>query len=154
MDIGGASPFTAAGASAAIFPSVSGNGTSGSSQNNISDLAGSKTYVTKGQTVSANGQVYLVAYHLPGGGLDLPTLLQSMATKSPPPASVLTPETTLPLSLLDVKTTGTLDDIRVFDMKREIADSEKLFQTIVSAIKASSGSNTNSSAPSQGKSNK
>jgi hypothetical protein len=56
--------------------------------------------------------------------------------------------------LLDVQTIGALDDIRAFELKREIAESEKRFQTFLSAIKASSGSSTNASPPAQAKSNK
>jgi len=137
-----------------ISVSVSGNGSSGSSQNNVSDLAGSKTYLTKGQTVSADGQTYLVAYHLPNGGLDLSALIESMATKTPPAVSVLTPQTTLPLSLLDLKSVGTLDDIRAFDLNEEIAQSEKLVRTMTSIMKAASNPDSNSGAASQGKASK
>lgn len=127
-------------ASGNVSVSITGSGgTSGSSQNNIADLTNSKHYLTRGQTVSANGQVYLVAYRLPGGGLDFPALIQAMAAKIPPATTTLTPETVLPLSLLDVKAIGSLDDIRAFDLKREIAESEKLAQTISAALKSAGG---------------
>lgn len=135
-------------ASGNVSVSVTGSGgTSGSSQNNIADLGGSKSYVTCGQTVSANGQTYLVAYHLPGSGLDLTTLIQATATKLPPPLSKLSPETVLPLSLLDLKSAGSLDDIKAFDLRREIVESEKLAQTISSAIKGTGGGTKNDAEP-------
>jgi hypothetical protein len=134
-------------ASGNVSVSVTGSGgTSGSSQNNIADLSGSRIYLTKGQTVSALGQVYLVAYRMPGSGLDFPALIQALATKAPPQVTTLTPETELPLSLLDVPNLGSLDDIRAFDLKREIAESEKLTQTIGSALKAASGGETTKAA--------
>jgi hypothetical protein len=119
--------------------SVSVNGTTGnsaSSQNNVADITGSRTYLTKGQTVSVGDQIYLVAYRLPGSGLDLSGLIQALAAKAPPTPTPLTAETALPLSLLDLKSIGSLDDIRAFDLKREIAESEKLAQTIANALKS------------------
>ena len=139
---------TTGNASGNIAVSVTGGGgTSGSSQNNIADLTGNKKYLTKGQTVRAEGRVYLVAYSLPGGGLDLPALIQALATKSPPAMTTLTAETTLPLSLLDVKSIGTLDDIQAFDLKREIAESEKLLQTVANALKNAGGEEKKATEP-------
>ena len=138
-----------------ISVSVSGNQASSSSQNNIAELIGKRNYLTRGRILSANGQVYLVAYHLPGGGLDLQALIQAMGTKSPLEAAILNPESILPLSLLDVKSMGSLDDIRPYDMKREIAESEKLVRTISNILKTATGGTTNSATPpSQDKSGK
>lgn len=136
---------TTGSASGNISVSISGNSnsTSGSSQNNIADLAGSKVYLTKGQTASANGVTYLVAYRLPGGGIDLPALIQVLATKSAPELNPLTVESVLPLSVLDVKCVGSLDEIRAFDLKREIAESEKVALAISTALKSLSGGTTN-----------
>ena len=147
---------TSGNASGNVSVSVTGGtGTSGSSQNNIADLTGSRTYLTKGQTVSANGQIYLVAYQMPGNGLDFSGLIQALATKTPPAFTVLTAETTLPLSLLDLKSIGSLDDIRAFDLKREIAESEKAAQTIANALKNASAGEKKTNAPSaQDKSSK
>jgi hypothetical protein len=135
---------TAGNASGNVSVSVTGGGgTSGSSQNNIADLSGSKLYLTKGQTVSAHRQVYLVAYRMPGSGLDFPALIQALATKTAPQVTTLTPETELPLSLLDVRNMGSLDDIRAFNLQREIAESEKVTRMIESALKAAGGEATN-----------
>ena len=137
-----------------ISVSVSGNGTSGSSQNNIADLAGNKLYLTKGHTVSVNDQTYLVAYRLPGGP-DLQAMIQAMATKSPAAVTALTAERALPLALLDVRSMGSLDQVRAFDLKREIAESEKLVQTFQTVLKAASAGSTNSAAqPAANKSGK
>ncbi len=131
-------------ASGNISVSVTGSGgSSGSSQNNIADLSGSRTYLTQGQTVSAHGQVYLVAYRMPGSGLDIPALIQALATKTPPAPTPLTAETMLPLSLLDLKSIGSLEDIRAFELKREIAESQKLAETIANALKAAVAGSTN-----------
>jgi hypothetical protein len=139
---------TAGCASGNISVSVSGHsGPSSSSQNNVADLTGSKHYLTQGKTVAAAGQLYLVAYRLPGSGLDLSGLIQAVATKAPPTPVLLTPETTLPLSLLDVKSLGILDDIRAFDLKREIAESEKLAQTIANALKSAGGGDKKNAEP-------
>ena len=131
------------------------SGTSGSSQNNIADLAGSRTYLTQGETVAAGSQVYLVAYRMPGSGLDLSGLIQALASKTSPVPTVLAAETELPLSLLEVKSTGTLDDIRAFDLKREIAESKQLAHAFEAALKAAtSAASTNNTAQSAPKSNK
>jgi hypothetical protein len=129
-------------------------GTSGSSQNNVADLPGSHSYLTTGQTVTAHGEVYLVAYRLPGAGLDLSALIQAIATKAPPATSTLTPDSTLSLSLLDVKSVGNLEEIRPFDLNREIAESEKLSRTIAATLKAAGGTGTNSPPASPDKSGK
>lgn len=142
-------------ASGNVSVSVTGSGgTSGSSQNNIADLTGSRHYLTQGQTVTVGDQIYLVAYRLPGGGLDFSGLLQALATKTPPTPTILTKESALPLSLLDLKGLGNLEDIRAFDLKREIAESEKLAATIANALKSASAGSTNSPPPSTNKSGK
>ena len=137
-----------------VSVSVSGTHSSSSSQNNIADLFGSKVYLTKGQTVSVNDRVYLIAYHMPAGGLNVQALIESLATKTPPAAPTLGAETTIPLSLLDLESVGSLDDVRAFDVKTEIAESEKLFKAISTALSAAGGSSAKApattSAASQG----
>ncbi len=103
---------------------VTGSGSVSSNQNNLGTLGASRVYVTQGQTASFGGQVYLIAYHLPSSGLDLNMLLQAVAAKQPPQPAVFTPETVLPLALLDLRTVGSIDDVRAFDLKVEIAESE------------------------------
>jgi len=103
---------------------VTGSGSVSSNQNNFGTLGASSVYLTLGQTASTGGQIYLIAYHLPNTGLDLNMLSQAVATGRPPEPAVLAPETVLPLALLDLRTVGSLDDVRVFDLKAEIAESE------------------------------
>jgi len=123
-------------ASGNVTLNVSSSGSVSNTQNNIATLGRTRTFLTRGQTASAGGQVYLVAYHLPNSGLDLSTIFQAVATGKPPEAATLTPETVLPLALLDLRTADTLDDVRAFDLKAEIADSETAARTITALLKA------------------
>lgn len=124
------------------------------SQNNfVGALPSSHGYVTKGQTVGLHGRTYLVAYHLPAFGVDVGALLQALAAKTAPSAAVLSPESTLPLSLLDLQSVGNLDDIRIFDMQGEIAESEKAIRLATELFKSQSGgssTNSRSSAKDEG----
>ena len=116
---------------------VSGNAGNGVSQNNLTgSLGGGQSYVTKGQMVSANGQTYLIAYHLPMAGLDLGLLLQAVATKTPPTGAALTPESTLSLSLLNVRAIGSLEDVSAFDLKRELSQSETAIKALPALLSA------------------
>jgi hypothetical protein len=127
-------------ASLNIGVNVSGSSAGSTSQNNnsLSIFGGGQAYVTKGQTVSVNGQAYLVAYHLPSTAMDLTTLLQAAATKTMPELQVLTPESSLRLSLLNVRDIVSIEDVRVFDMKWEIAQSQEAAQKLINLIKAAS----------------
>jgi hypothetical protein len=122
-----------------ISVNVSGNA-SANSQNNLTGAIGSsRAYVTKGETYSSHGHVYLVAYHLPGGVLDLSKLLQVIAVKAPPSDAALTLESVLPLSLLDLSSLGNLEDIRPFDAAAEIADSENALRALSELMKSQKG---------------
>jgi hypothetical protein len=131
-----------------VSVNVSGNSESAVSQNNLTgSIGGGQSYVTKGQTASANGQAYLIAYHLPTAGLDLHTLLQALATKAAPAAAALTPESSLSLSLLDVRTMGSVEDVSVFDMKREISDSENALKALSNLLKGGEGTKKTQNKP-------
>ena len=54
----------------------------------------------------------------------------------------------------DVQSLGSLEDIRAFDMNREIAESEKLDRAISSALKAAGGASTNNPTVAPDKSGK
>jgi hypothetical protein len=127
---------TATSSSGNLSVNVTGSGSVSSNQNNIATLGETRNYLTRGQTVWAGGQVYLVAYHLPNTGIDFGRLLQAVAAGKPPEAAILTPETVLPLALLDLRTAGSLDDVRAFDMKAEIAESETAAKMIALLFKA------------------
>lgn len=127
-----------ASASGNVEVNVNGNTNGSTTQNNLLDVRGSgQAYVTKGQTVSASGQTYLVAYRLPSTALDMNSLLQTMATKTPPELPILTPESSLRLSLLNVQAIGSIEDVRAFDMKWEIAQSQEAAQKLANLLKAS-----------------
>jgi hypothetical protein len=127
---------------------VSGNSESAVSQNNLTgSLGGGQTYVTQGRTASANEQTYLIAYHLPLAGLDLSILLQAIAAKTPPEAAALTPESTLGLSLLNVRAIGSLEDVSPFDLKRELSQSENAIKALTALLKSSEGSQKKENKP-------
>jgi hypothetical protein len=71
----------------------------------------SPSYYTKGQTISLAGETYMVAYSL-----------QEQPEK-------ITGETTLGLSLLNIKTIGSLNNIRSFNLATETALLEKQSQS-------------------------
>jgi hypothetical protein len=68
------------------------------------------SYYTKGQTISMAGETYMVAYSL-----------QEQPEK-------IAPDTTLGLSLLNMKTIGSLTNIRSFNLSTETALLEKQLQ--------------------------
>ena len=130
-----------------VAVNVSGNADSLNQNNFTGALGGSQCYVTKGQTTSSHGRTYLISYHLPTAGLDLTMLLQAVATKTPPTAAVLTPESTLSLSLLDVRIIGSLEDVSVFDMQREIIQNENALKALTNLLKAGEGAKTTQNKP-------
>ena len=71
----------------------------------------SPSYYTKGQTIAVAGETYMVAYSL-----------QEQPEK-------ITGETTLGLSLLNIKTIGSLNNIRSFNLVTETALLEKQSQS-------------------------
>jgi hypothetical protein len=117
---------------------VSGSAEGSTSQNNnmVSTLGAGQAYVTRGQTVSAGDQTYLVAYLLPSTALDLSAILQAMATKTPPQMKVLTPESPLHLSLVNVKAIVSIEDVRAFDMNEEIGQSQEAAKKLAEMLKA------------------
>ena len=126
------------GANGNVEMNVNGSSQGQTQQNNVlGTWEGGQSYLTKGQTISADGQTYLVAYRLPGTALDFSALLQAMATKTLPQAEILKPESSLRLSLLNVRSIGTIEDIREFDMKWEIAQSQEAAQKIMNLLKTS-----------------
>jgi hypothetical protein len=123
------------------------------SQNNfVGALLSSHGYVTKGQTVVTHGRTYIVAYHLPAFGLDIGGLLQALAAKTPPTSAALHADTLLPLSLLDLQSLGSLDDVSVFDMQAEIADSEKAIRIASELLKSQSGASSTNTPTTSAKS--
>ena len=127
-----------------VLVNVSGNPTAATSQNNINGaVTGTRSYLTKGSTLATEGRTYLIAYHLPATGLDLAALVQTAVTKSPSAAAALTPDSAIPLSLLDAASIGAIEDVRPFDMAAELADAQKSASILSELIKSQS-SNSNS----------
>ena len=83
---------------------------------------GGGAYYTKGQMVTVAGEMFLVAYRVQSK-VNLQALMRS---SGPPAPAKLTPETTLGISLLNLRAVTSIDDIRPFDLKQEIAESDKL----------------------------
>ena len=91
-------------------------------------------YYTQGQTLNLAGEMFLVVYSQNKTGLNLMEMaLQSAKSgedKEPDFAklaaeSKLGPESSLSLSLINVKTIATLSGLRPFDMNQEIVESAK-----------------------------
>jgi hypothetical protein len=133
-----------ASASRNVAVNVSGSSENSTSQNNnmLNMRGGGQDYLTRGQMVSAGGQTYLVAYLLPSKALDLNILLQAMTTKTPPELQVLTPETALRLSLLNVQAIAAIEDVRAFDLNWEIAQSKEAAQKLLNLLKAGQAGQT------------
>jgi hypothetical protein len=94
-------------------------------------------YYTQGKTVKVNDETYVVAYRLSTSGesLNINSLLENVmgsaaaltggdceAIASP---GKITPETTVSLSLLNLKTIGSLNNVRPFDLETDLAMLEK-----------------------------
>jgi hypothetical protein len=106
------------------------------------------TYYTRGVTVTAGGETYLVAYQAcrkPGG---LAALVAVAAGEDEEPVTalvpeLLTPDTSLALSLLNIRTVGSLSDVRGFNLDQELADNRKARQAVRAADGVSSQTNLN-----------
>lgn len=87
----------------------------------VSAMGGTAGFYTKGETVKLSGETYIIAYRPKAKPLEF-----SMSGRGQPPKpEKLTPDTPLLLSLLSLRTAGSLTDIdiRLFDMEEEIAAS-------------------------------
>lgn len=116
--------------------SVGGQSDAGGAMGMLSSMFGGggsssgTAYYTKGQAVNVAGETYIVAYK---ANLKQPNLLKMMMTsdksssKTPDLSQMmpekLTADSVLSLSLLNLRTSGNITDIRPFDMAQEIADS-------------------------------
>jgi hypothetical protein len=86
---------------------------------------GTGAYYTKGETVNIGGETFIVAYRIKPKPMDPAAFTTMMGPGSKPPIpDKVTEETVLSLSLLSVRGTPSLNDIRPFDMKTEIEESE------------------------------
>ena len=78
---------------------------------------GSGGYYSRGETVSAEGESYLIAYRLQTKPLDMTVMMRG----TPPAPEKPTPDSTLTLCLLHLRTLDSFTDIRPFDLEVELA---------------------------------
>lgn len=85
-------------------------------------------YYTKGDLVTLGSETYLVAYRVPLQGEPVNVMGLASAIlgggKTCETVATLTPETSLSLALLNLKTIGSLNDIQPIDVNAEIAQSQ------------------------------
>jgi hypothetical protein len=116
--------------------------------------AGIGVYYTQGQTVSVGQTTYLVAYRTQPNVLNVAGLIQAIQTAQasgkPPAAERLTAQTPLSLALLNLQTSGSLTDIRPFDLSRELADSAAAVHAYNSLLDSMGMKTTPSAAPAPG----
>jgi hypothetical protein len=110
-------------------------------------------YYTQGETVKINDETYVVAYRLPASdkGLSFKSLFENaMSSFSAAECSETTstekikPETAINLSLLNIKTIGSLNDVRPFNLKDELAAFKKAEQEAKTACENAKSSSTHS----------
>lgn len=82
-------------------------------------------YYTRGETVSIGGDSFLVAYRVKP--VEMASLLRDPARQLPAPEK-LTPETTLRLSLINLREIVSFNDIAVFDLQEELAGAQQAQQ--------------------------
>ncbi len=103
----------------------------------ISGALGSDVYYTKGQTVTVGSETYIVAYRLEANKVDFRALVQTDPNAKPFAPEVITPETTVALSLLNLQTLSSLNDILPFNLKQEIEASRQIRETFISSAPSS-----------------
>ncbi len=92
----------------------------------VLEQAGVGVYFTRGQSVSLGGETFLVAYRIDNNmsAQDVQNLFRGVGghgNDGPAPGPrKFSPDTTLLLSLLNLRTIGSLENVRPFDAKREI----------------------------------
>jgi len=85
----------------------------------------SDVYYTQGRLETVAGETYLVAYRRQAKPIDFAALMRSSLRNDVPKPEPLTPDTVLSLSLLNLRTAGSLNDIRAFDMQQEMAATQQ-----------------------------
>jgi hypothetical protein len=83
--------------------------------------AGGGGYYTKGDTVALGGETYLIAYRTHVKEIDFTALMRGGGDAGPPKPEPLTPDTPLTLSLLNLRSVGSISDIRPFNLEQEVA---------------------------------
>jgi prepilin-type processing-associated H-X9-DG protein len=84
--------------------------------------SGGNVYYTQGQMVTIGTETYLVAYRASAKPVNFTALMRGGGQDNMPRPEPLTPDTLLSLSLVNLKNAGNLNDIRKFDLDKEIAE--------------------------------
>lgn len=123
-----------------LLSSMFGGGGSGSAPT---------TYYTQGQTVQLGGETFLIVYSLPAQSMDFSKLMtEAMAREDSgeePDMSAmfgsgkLTPESEVNLSLLNMKAIASFQNLRAFDMQRELEESFKSNSWLETLMQAADG---------------
>lgn len=87
-------------------------------------------YYSRGETVTIGSETYLIAYGRRTRAIDMLSAMERGPRSVRP--KVLTGETALSLSLLNLRTVGSLTDIRAFNLEEELASYEDVFGEAVS----------------------
>jgi hypothetical protein len=98
--------------------SVNSGSDSGYLQAVASLYGGASAYFTRGQTIVIGTETYIIAYKPAAKPFDFTALTRS---QEPPKPEKLKATTALWLSLLNLRTLGSLSDIRPFNLEEEIA---------------------------------
>lgn len=76
---------------------------------------------TKGDTVTAEGETYLIAYRVQTKPIDLQAMARVRMGQQPIEPERPTPESALALALLHLRTAGSITEIRPFNLEAELA---------------------------------
>jgi prepilin-type processing-associated H-X9-DG protein len=82
-------------------------------------------YYTRGQVVVVGGESFVAAYRAPIKKVDFMSLMRMGPGTQLPLPDKLTPDTTLSLTLLNLRIVNMIGDITRFDLKEELARSER-----------------------------
>jgi hypothetical protein len=103
----------------------------------------SNVYFTQGKTVTVNNETYVIAYRVNSQGeeVKLQTMLENVFSMATPDCAnlteKLTPETSLTLSLLNLRTIGSLNNIRPVNREEELTAAKKAYQEAKAACEQS-----------------
>lgn len=89
----------------------------------MSGFGASGNCYTKGETVEVADQVFLVVYKVASKPVDITLFANPEALKNMSKGEVLTPETKLRLSLINLKSVTGFYAVRAFDLNREVKES-------------------------------
>lgn len=110
-------------------PAPSAGGVSAVYSAMFGGMLGGGTYYTKGQTMIVGGETYLVAYRAQIKPPDTANLQALMRSGQMPEPEKPNAQTSLALSLLNLRTTGSLNDIRPFSLEFEMTGNEAALAT-------------------------